>query len=170
MRPGPKLQEAIVDHSWEKGLVYRMLVWWTIMYSLRYSKNLNIRSIHDNKYVFDTALDIGEERTNRAILKGSLWTSHNSIRPGDTVFSPFTSICQMHIPEEHPGGFCTTGFLHTDWLSLTEILTARLILHFPLMSELISGWPLTHTYWILQPWKMSFYWHLWILWPSYTLT
>lgn len=123
-------------------------------------------SIH--KYM--SALNVGAERTNRAILKGSLWTSHNGIHPGDTVFSPFTSICQMHIPEEHPGGFCTTGFLHTDWLSLTEILTARLILHFPLMSGLISGWPLTHTYWILQPWKMPFYWHLGILCPRYTLT
>ena len=71
-------------------------------------------------------------------------------------FLALSSICQMHIPEEHPGGLCTTGFLHTDWLSLTEILTAWLILHFPLMSGLISCWPLTHTYWILQPWKMLF--------------
>lgn len=93
----------------------------------------------------------GEERT-----KGTLNGSHQ----GAPVSSPFTCVCQMHNPGERLGGFCTTGIPHADWLSSTEILAARLILHFPPMSGLISGWPLTHTYWILQPWKMPFYWHL----------
>ncbi len=122
-----------------------------------HSRDRKTLAVSVKTIVFDGLIKEGEERTNGAISKRSIWTSHNSIHPRDTVFSPFTSICQMCIPDKHPGGLCTTGFLHTNWLSLTEILTAQLILHFPLMSGLISCWPLTHKYWILQPWKMFFF-------------
>lgn len=81
---------------------------------------------------------------------------------GYSIFTFFTSVCQTRVPGEHPGGFCTTGFLHIHRLSLTEILTTRLILHFP-RDVRTYFWPASDIH-ILDFWQPPTklpYWHLW---------
>lgn len=51
------------------------------------NRRTNVVSMKTNG--FGRFIKVGEKRTNRAILEYSLWTSHNSIHPRDTVFSPF---------------------------------------------------------------------------------